>query len=59
MMHEEKCCPNCWELEKELSQALKERDEAREQASRATDLMMKGEALRSRMMLDAIVGKFP
>jgi F0F1-type ATP synthase membrane subunit b/b' len=52
-------CENCEQLEKELAEALRQRDEAREQANRATDLMMKGEALRGRMMLQAIVGEFP
>ncbi len=55
----EQCCPNCWQLEKELAIALQERDEARAQAAKATDLMMKGESLRSKMMLQAIVGEFP
>lgn len=52
MMHE---CENCRVLEKELALALYERDQAREQAATATDLMMKGEALRERAMLGAIL----
>jgi len=52
-------CPNCEALERELRQALRERDEARAQASRATDLMMKGEALREKIMFQAIVGEYP
>jgi hypothetical protein len=49
-------CPNCWELRKMLEHALRERDEARDRAGVATDLMMKGEALRDRMMLGSILG---
>lgn len=49
-------CENCRRLEKELAYLLMERDEARQEAARATDLMMKGEALRDKMMLGAILG---
>jgi hypothetical protein len=52
MIHE---CDNCYWLEKELAEALRQRDEARAAASTATDLMMKGESLRSKMMLEAIL----
>src|ERR1041385_548172 len=52
-------CLNCEALERELAQALRERDEARAQASRATDLMMKGEALREKIMFQSIVGEYP
>lgn len=52
-------CPRCLALEKELAIVLQERDEARKAASTATDLMMKGEALREKMMFQAIVGEFP
>lgn len=52
-------CENCERLEKELAYALSERDEARQAANRATDLMMKGEALREKIMFQAIVGEFP
>lgn len=49
-------CENCRQLEKELAYALAERDEARQRAATATDLMMKGEALRDKQMLGAILG---
>lgn len=49
-------CANCRQLEKELACALMERDQARQQAATATDLMMKGEALRDKQMLGAILG---
>lgn len=52
-------CPNCEFLLAELKRVEKERDEAKESANRATDLMMKGEALRGKMMLEAILGDFP
>lgn len=55
MIHE---CKNCWELEKMLSQALFERDEARKQAMTATDIMMKGESLRHREMMGSILGGY-
>jgi len=48
-------CDRCADLENELYRALKERDEARQQAATATDLMMKGEALRDKMMLGSIL----
>lgn len=49
-------CDRCADLENALYQALQERDEARQQAATATDLMMKGEALRDKMMLGSILG---
>lgn len=49
-------CDRCAELENALYRALQERDEARQQAAKATDLMMKGEALRDRIMLGSILG---
>lgn len=48
-------CKNCLMLEKELAQARYELAQARERAATATDLMMKGEALRERAMLGAIL----
>lgn len=51
-------CKECRWLEKALAQALYERDQAREQAARATDLMMKGEALRHREMMGSILGGY-
>jgi hypothetical protein len=48
-------CDRCADLENALYQALQERDEARQQTATATDLMMKGEALRDRMMLGSIL----
>lgn len=55
----EQCCPNCWMIEKELIKVRRQLAEARAQAAQATDLMMKGESLRSKMMLQAILGEFP
>lgn len=55
MIHE---CENCRAMEKALAQALYERDQAREQAATATDLMMKGEALRHREMMGSILGGY-
>jgi len=52
-------CPNCEALAAELDRVTKERDQERESWAKATDLMMKGEALRDRMMFMAITGKFP
>jgi len=49
-------CDRCADLENELYLALKERDEARQQAATATDLMMKGESLRHKMMMGSILG---
>lgn len=49
-------CLNCEILERELAQLREERDEARKRAREATNLMVKGEALRDRMKLDAILG---
>ena len=49
-------CPNCKKLWLEIDLLTAERDAARAQAAQATDLMMKGEALRDRMFLHAIVG---
>jgi hypothetical protein len=48
-------CDNCQELKMALSLALSELEKAREQAAKATELMMKGEALRDRMMLGSIL----
>ena len=53
-----KGCRHCLALEKALAQALFERDEARQQAATATDLMMKGEALRHREMMGSILGGY-
>lgn len=36
-----------------------ELDKERQQSHNNVDLLMKGETLRERMMLDAILGKFP
>jgi len=55
MMH----CDNCWMLEKELTEARRQLAEAHSQSAQATDLMMKGESLRSKLMLQAILGEFP
>lgn len=49
-------CDHCAELENALFLALHELDQAREQAAKATDLMMKGEGLRDRMLLGSILG---
>lgn len=49
-------CDRCAALENALYVALAERDEARQQAGTATDLMMKGEAMREKMMFNAVVG---
>jgi hypothetical protein len=49
-------CHRCADLENALYQALQERDEARDRAAKATELMMKGEALRDKMMLGSILG---
>jgi hypothetical protein len=49
-------CDNCAYLENALYQALQERDAARQDAARVTDLMMKGESLRDKMMLGSILG---
>jgi hypothetical protein len=51
-------CDNCAYLENALYQALLERDQAREQAATATDLMMKGESLRHREMMGSILGGY-
>lgn len=48
-------CPNCEKLWKMLDQARAERDEARKQSAAATDLMMKGESLRHKAMIGAIL----
>jgi hypothetical protein len=50
-----KYCQDCEELLMELEYTRKQLKEAREIAARATDLMMKGEALREKMMLQAIL----
>lgn len=51
-------CDQCAKLENALYQALRERDEARQQAATATDLMMKGEGLRHREMMGSILGGY-
>ena len=50
-------CPNCEALVAELDAVRAERDLAREQAAKATDLMMKGEAVRQNLLLKAITGE--
>lgn len=55
MIHE---CKNCLGMEMALVQALVELDEARQRAATATDLMMKGEALRHREMMGSILGGY-
>lgn len=44
-------CDRCCELRAALAEALRERDEARQEAARTTELMMNGEALREKTML--------
>lgn len=51
-------CDRCADLENALYVALRERDEARQQAATATDLMMKGESLRHREMMGSILGGY-
>lgn len=51
-------CDRCADLENALYRALEERDEARQQAAKATDLMMKGESLRHREMMGSILGGY-
>jgi hypothetical protein len=51
-------CDRCARLENELYIALQERDQARLQAGEATELMMKGEALRHREMMGSILGGY-
>ena len=49
-------CPNCDYLLREIERLEKELAQARQQSATATDLMMKGEALREKMFLHAILG---
>lgn len=46
-------------LRKQILQLKFELAEERRRSNESVDLLMQGEALRSRMMLDAILGKFP
>lgn len=48
-------CERCMNLEAELAETRRQLDEANARAARATDLMMKGEQLRDRMMLGSIL----
>lgn len=48
-------CENCLALKRELAAVLAQRDEALQQAAKATDLMMKGEALREKMMFESLL----
>lgn len=48
-------CERCQRLEAELAETRLRLDEANARAARATDLMMKGEQLRDRMMLGSIL----
>ena len=48
-------CENCRELEIELRETRNELEKAREAASRATELLASGEALRQKMMFQSIV----
>lgn len=53
-------CPGCRSLEAQLSEARRERDEARERSATATELLIKGEALREKMMFESILaGAWP
>jgi hypothetical protein len=51
-----------WEnlqLRKLVLQLQMELQEERDRSFQSVELLMKGEALRQRMMLDAIIGRFP
>lgn len=52
-------CPGCKRLAWQLEEALTRLAEERAAARRATDLMVKGEMMRDRLMLQAITGQFP
>lgn len=49
-------CERCERLEDELEATRQALDEANARAANATDLMMKGEALRDKMMRESILG---
>lgn len=50
-----KRCEHCAELEAALSLAIEERNRERKRADETTDLLMKGEALREKIMLGSIL----
>lgn len=49
-------CPNCELLAEDLMDANRRLKEAKALGNQATDLMVKGEAIRERMKLESIVG---
>lgn len=51
-------CDRCAELKDALYKALMELEDARKRAATATDLMVKGEALRNREMMGSILGGY-
>jgi len=52
-------CADCDELRMRIRDLEASLKEANDRAAKATDLMVKGEALRGKIMLGAILGTFP